>query len=101
MTKRTQKLQHIDFVQFQSALNFIIFLLVLALSTTIKTSFVPKDFCLVMHIILSKKITTEVILHIRLVVESLNDSCPNIITNEDLLIISVFLINSLRDQLPE
>lgn len=34
-----------------------------------------------------KKITTEIIIHIRLVVKSLNDGCPNIITNEGLLIV--------------
>lgn len=48
-------LQHTNFVQSQSAWNFIIFLLVLGLSNTIKKGFVPEDFCLVMHIIFRKK----------------------------------------------
>lgn len=84
MTKRTLRnslwlpSQHIDCVRFQSALDFIIFLLVLLLSITIKTSFTPEE-----------KITREISILIRLVVKWLNDGYSNIIINEDSSIIRV------------
>lgn len=69
------------------------------LSTAVKTSFAPEGFCLVMHSILRKKITTEIIIHIRLVVKWLNDGFPDIIIKEGYSIRSVFFIKPLRDHL--
>lgn len=90
--------QHINSIQFHSALNIAIFLLVLVFQHSYKNKLCLWRFlfCNAQH--LKYKIATEIITHIRRVVKWLND-CPNIIINEDSSIRRVFLIITLGNQL--